>query len=330
MLGRAPGPGLGPGTGLGLGKEQWRCQRLGGLGVSKGRKGAGSDSGEERGANSWGSQMRRESGLAALVMGAVLLGGLPAVSGAQVSDDDWVAHCQRQETSRNRERYCEARVKTIASGGTISVDPGRNGGVTVLGWDGSEIEIHARIQAQARSEGDARSLADEVRVVNRGTTIGTDGPSTGDGESWSVSFVVHVPRRSDVSLEAHNGPVRVADVTGQLRVRAQNGPVTVSGVGGDVRVRAVNGPLRVELAGKEWTGAGLDAETRNGPIHLAIPDGYSARLETGTVNGPMRTDIPLKVTLEGRISRRITAVLGSGGAPLRVVTTNGPVTISRR
>jgi hypothetical protein len=63
-------------------------------------------------------------------------------------------------------------------------------------------------------------------------------------------------------------------------------------------------------------------------VNLEIPDGYSARLETGTVNGPMRIDFP--VTLQGVIGRHITTQLGNGGAPIKAITTNGPVEIHRR
>ncbi len=74
---------------------------------------------------------------------------------------------------------------------------------------------------------------------------------------------------------------------------------------------------------------GLDAETTNGPVNLAIPESYSARLEFGTVNGPMSVGFPVTVTIQGRVGRRITTTLGAGGAPVRAVTTNGPVEIRR-
>ena len=72
------------------------------------------------------------------------------------------------------------------------------------------------------------------------------------------------------------------------------------------------------------------AETSNGPLTLEIPERYNAQLETGTVNGPFTSDIPLSVRLSGRRTQRIEATLGSGGPPVRAVTTNGPVTIRAR
>jgi DUF4097 and DUF4098 domain-containing protein YvlB len=158
--------------------------------------------------------------------------------------------------------------------------------------------------------------------------IGADGPSTERRESWSVSYLVHVPRSSDLSGETHNGPIGVHGVRGRMELRAENGPLSLDDVGGDVRGRTQNGPLTVRLTGTRWVGEGLDAETTNGPVTIEIPDDYSARLETGTVNGPMRVDFP--ITVQGRLNRRIETTLGSGGATIRAVTTNGPMVLRRR
>src|SRR5256886_17368292 len=80
-----------------------------------------------------------------------------------------------------------------------------------------------------------------------------------------------------------------------MTVTAYRGPVALRAVGGDVRARTTNGPLDIELTGARWDGAGLDAETTNGPVDLTIPEGYSAQLEFGTVNGPMTVEFPLTV-----------------------------------
>jgi DUF4097 and DUF4098 domain-containing protein YvlB len=144
-----------------------------------------------------------------------------------------------------------------------------------------------------------------------------------------VSFVFYVPRNTNVDVTTRNGPIAVKNVVGRMALSAENGPVSLSGVGGDVHVRAQNGPLHVRLTGTRWAGAGLDAETQNGPISLEIPSNYNAALETGTVNGPMDTEFPITVTLNGRRWKRLSTRLGEGGAPVRVVTTNGPVSLRR-
>ena len=62
-------------------------------------------------------------------------------------------------------------------------------------------------------------------------------------------------------------------------------------------------------------------------VKVQIPDGYSAQLETGTVNGGLNIDFP--ITVQGKINRKIEATLGGGGRLIRVMTTNGGVRISR-
>jgi DUF4097 and DUF4098 domain-containing protein YvlB len=138
-----------------------------------------------------------------------------------------------------------------------------------------------------------------------------------------------VPCKSGISARTTNGPLSVLAVTGAIDLQATNGPVSLDDVGGDVHARVENGPLTVRLVGTAWTGAGLDAEAQNGPVDLALPEHYNAELETGTVNGPVDFQIPITVTLTGRGSDRIRTTLGKGGAPIRVVTTNGPLTVRR-
>lgn len=142
-----------------------------------------------------------------------------------------------------------------------------------------------------------------------------------------MSFEIHVPARSDLELKAHNGGIAVAGVTGALRMETLNGGIHLEAVNGDVVAETMNGGVHVDLTGDRWEGKGLDATTTNGGVHLRVPNGYSAHLETGTVNGGVDIDFPVMV--QGKIGRRVSTDLGRGGATIRVVTTNGGVTITR-
>ena len=256
-----------------------------------------------------------------------LLAGLPAH--AQRTDAEWLENC-RENSGRwngNRAQFCEVRPSTLRAGGALTVDGGQNGGASVRGWDGDEIRVSARIQAQAASQEQAREIARRVTIRTDGGNIRATGPEQGRGTSWSVVYDIQVPRRQDVSVTAHNGPVSVEGVSGRMRLRAQHGPVSLRRVGGSVHARVQNGPLSVVLDGPRWSGEGLDAEAQNGPVSVTIPRGYSAELEVGTVNGPVSMDLPLS---DGyRSGRRVKTTLGSGGPPVRVVTTNGPATVRR-
>jgi hypothetical protein len=263
------------------------------------------------------------------VLAAVAAAIAPAPSRAQRTDEEWLQSCRERRERDDRVRYCDVRVERLQPpGGAIRVDPGGNGGVSFEGWDQNQVEVHARVEARAASEADARALAERVRLITTGT-IRAEGPANEGDSNWHVSYVVYVPAQSDVEAVTQNGPLGVRGVAGGIRLETRNGPISLRDVGGDVHARTQNGPIAVTLTGTTWQGAGLDAETRNGPISLSIPDGYNARLETGTVHGPFSSDLPLTVTLQGRLSGPFTATLGNGGPPIRLVTTNGPVSIKR-
>ena len=246
------------------------------------------------------------------------------------SDADWLAQCNSDRGGDyNRERFCEVRHTQLpVPGGTITVDGLRNGGVSVIGSGRDSLIITTRIQAQARTMSEARDIARQVRTVVRGSTIEAEGPRNVDDSWWSANLIIWAPRRSDLRLSTYNGPVSVEDVSGDIELETRNGPLALRGLSGNVRARSNNGPLSIILTGSKWEGAGLDAETHNGPLSLHVPDGYSAHLEAGTNNGPMRLGFP--VTVVGRIGRNISTDLGSGGTTIRAITHNGPLSIARR
>jgi len=245
--------------------------------------------------------------------------------------DDWMAECRGRHHDEDRARFCEERTMgwRAGSGQTLSVDASPNGGVSVSGWDRDSVQVIVRVQAQAGSDEEARALAGQVTVARDGGTLRASGPASGRHSSWSVSYEIYAPARSDLQLETVNGPITVEDVTGRMQLSATNGPVSLEHLAGDVRARTENGPMHVELVGTTWDGAGLDAETVNGPVIVEVPEGYNAELETGTVNGPM--DVGFPVTVEGRLGgsggKRLHTTLGRGGPSVRAITTNGPAVL---
>ncbi|MFN2530264.1 MAG: DUF4097 domain-containing protein [Pyrinomonadaceae bacterium] len=224
--------------------------------------------------------------------------------------------------------HCEIREQTLSpNGGPVSVDGRQNGGISVKGWDQNQILLRARVQAGATSAGEAEALAKQVRIATTGGSISASGPEIQKEARWEVSFELFVPRRSDVKLETHNGGIVIAEVNGRIEFTALNGGVVLRKVGGNVHGATTNGGLVIELGGDRWDGETLDVRTTNGGIVMSMPENYSAHLETGTVNGGISVDFP--VTVQGRINKELSINLGSGGATVRAMTTNGGVRIRR-
>lgn len=223
---------------------------------------------------------------------------------------------------------CEIREQTLAlSGSTISIDGRQNGGVTVKGWDTNSILVRARVHVAAPTDGEAVGLAGMIRIETGGAKIYANGPESRKGYNWDVNYEVFVPRRADVEVETHNGGIVISEVSGRIDFTAMNGGVVLRRIGGTVRGSTTNGGLVIDLAGDHWEGETLDVRTTNGGVVMTVPETYSARLETGTVNGSISVDFP--VTVQGRITKELAVNLGSGGATVKAVTTNGGVRITR-
>ena len=219
---------------------------------------------------------------------------------------------------------CEIREQTLApSGGTIAIDGGQNGGVSVKGWDQNQVLVRARVQTGAPTAAEAQALGQQIKIETSGAKIFASGPENRRNYNWSVSFEVFVPRRADLSVETQNGGVAIADVNGRIDFTALNGGVVLKRVGGAVRGSTTNGGLVVELSGDRWEGESLDVSTTNGGVIMSVPENYSAHLETGTTNGSVNVDFPVNV--QGRLTKQVALDLGSGGATIKAMTTNGGV-----
>lgn len=244
--------------------------------------------------------------------------------------EDWLAQCRdsRNGWNTDRERFCEVREKRFGAPRLLDVDGRENGGVTLHGWDRSDVLVLAKIQADGEDADDAKDVASRIEILTDDGRVRAEGPSTRRHQSWAVSYEIWAPGETDAHVATNNGGIGVDNMNARLELSAMNGSIALRRVSGDVRGETTNGSLNVELDGDRWRGPGLDLRTTNGSVRLGIPEGYSAQLETGTVNGGMRIDFP--VTLQGTIGRRITTQLGRGGATIRAITTNGGVEIRRR
>ena len=226
----------------------------------------------------------------------------------------------------------------------LVIEGSRHGGVTVRGADVSEFTVTACTAAAGDDEASARAVLAKVALRSTGGRVALEGP---EGERWSGFLVVTAPRDADFSVEAANGPVSLASLSGALVVKTANGPVSLSGLtgsvdvdavngpvtlkasSGDVRIHAANGPLTIALSGTRWEGKGLEAAAQNGPLTLKVPDGFSSgvRVETSAhspfscraaaCDGARRT--------EGSRTRLIET--GTESATVRLSTVNGPVSI---
>jgi len=116
-------------------------------------------------------------------------------------------------------------------------------------------------------------------------------------------------------------------VTLQRLTDRLDGGVVLKRVGGAVKGSTTNGGLVVELSGDRWDGETLDVSTTNGGVIMSVPENYSAHVQTGTVNGSVNVEFP--VNGQDKRTKQVAFDLGSGGAMVKAMTTNGGVHLKR-
>ncbi len=236
--------------------------------------------------------------------------------------------CSDRNGDNRRQRFCEVREETVPASARLAVDAGKNGGVSIKGWDRSDILVRSLVETWAESENEAKSLGSQVRVVTGGGRVNPEGPQTEGKQSWGVSFEIFVPHRMDLEVKAHNGGVSLRDLQGDLTFETVNGGVHLMRLAGRVKGTTKNGGVHAELNGTRWEGSEFDVKTTNGGVHLDVPSNYSAQLEAGTVNGRVHLDVAgAQMDKEARSYR---GAIGAGGAPVRLMTMNGGVHVGRK
>jgi len=230
-------------------------------------------------------------------------------------------------SSGDKVSYKETREINLRAGSLLNVDGGRNGGIKVKGEERGDVLVRACVQTAALTDEAARAMAKNIRIET-GSSVRAENST--DDAHWAVSYEILVPRSTNLKLETHNGGISINGVEGTMEFTALNGGIHLSDVAGDVKGKTTNGGIHATLSGSGWKGNGLDLQTTNGGVHLEISENYAARIETGTVNGGFKSDIAaLNVERTERTRGvRLNTELNGGGAPIRLITTNGGVKIS--
>ncbi len=238
----------------------------------------------------------------------------------------------------------EERTLTKSEAAVLQVQPHRNGGVQVVGWDKETYSVTACKAAAGSSDEAERTLSQITMDIDHGK-ISVKGP--GDENEWTVELLIRTPKSATINLDTMNGPISLYDVDGKLTARATNGPIslknfsgdaeitavngpiTVEGSKGSVRIRTENGPISVALEGKTWSGTGLTADAHNGPLTLMVPSGYESSFVVESTNyAPVSCKASIcdnaRKTWDDQ-HRRIE--YGNAPAMIRLSTVNGPVSV---
>src|SRR5215471_1772027 len=163
----------------------------------------------------------------------------------------------------DRDTVVQSEERTIqkAEAPLLRVRAPHNGGLQVQGSDQASYSVTL---CKAVEEGsDAESLRSQIHLTFQNGELGVSGPPSGD--RWSAHLLIRAPKAAAMDLQAHNGPLTLLRVDGNVKVRSENGPVTVTDCTGDLDLNSHNGPVTLEgNSGK------LNIRTENGPVTVSL------------------------------------------------------------
>jgi hypothetical protein len=238
-----------------------------------------------------------------------------------------------------------------------------NGRTRVIGEDREDIEVHAAKTARAESAEAARTLLDNIRLVH-GISGGVLELEVDIPRRWNrrghVDLELRVPRGMNTEVNASNGRVGIENLCGAVRARSSNGSVDISDVVGDIEVhtsnakvccsstcgrlvaRSSNGKIEllehrgsidastsnglIRACMEEMGDNGVRLATSNGRIVLELPEEVDAELDVRVDNGVIRNERRLR-RADRDSNGRLRGRLGRGGAPIKLRTSNGSVSL---
>jgi hypothetical protein len=282
------------------------------------------------------------------IAAAALLASLPLATRPALADgisvsvkgDREVRTCDDLEITFDDRPAVTAVDRLTAPGAQkLTVHSSRNGGTYVIGGSRQDFGISV-CKAAAPSAG--AGLLEQLKANVSGGTLTAEGPRA---DGWVVYFIVDAPAKADIAVDATNGPIHVAQLSGTTNVHAQNGPIKLLGVsgrvtartqngplayeggGGTVELTVQNGPLAVQLSGTRWADGSLTATAQNGPVKVQGPRDFASGVRVSSsqhspwkcqgCDGGRRTWDDSGRSVE----------FGSGPVAVTVSTRNGPVAV---
>lgn len=255
----------------------------------------------------------------------VAIAVLPASLAAQAVSDDGRA-ISWQGTIANG-----ALVRTENVNGEVRIVTGRADRVVVKGTRVVRRGDPGLVRLETHRRGDGGLTLCVVQPRQRCGDQGIEGRSDDRGMRDSdvrIDLVIEVPAGSPIHGETVNGSVRVVGAMASVKAESVNGEVVIEGGDGELEAETLNGSITMRPGGTT-RGGRWSAEAVNGSVTVDVPPGAGMDVDIATVNGDVRSDVP--ITVRGRMERgELRGRVGDGGRALRIETVNGSITLRQR
>ena len=237
----------------------------------------------------------------------------------------------------------EEREFNFFPGGKAEIFIGVPGSLKIVGWKKGSVRVEAEkiIYYETPEKAKAFLQKSPVRIRHTETTTTIRAAGTPELQALlEVNLTVYLPgEKTDVNAKMDRGEFSISSINGWVEVTIKEGSLEAKSMSGYFSGRVLKGDVLIEMSGNRWNGLELAAVTQQGSANLVLPQEYSAALQLEARTGKVIVNYPPKIE-EGeevppeivvrKNSQSMKASVGDGGAPIRIVTYSGDVTLSKK
>lgn len=227
-------------------------------------------------------------------------------------------------------------------GGKIEISAGAPGSLKIVGWKKGSVRLEAEKIVYYLSPEQAKTELQKAPVrVRYNQTNSTIRTSENHAAAMEINLTMYVPAdKTDLRIQLNRGDFSIQGVNGWIETSiVTEGCIEAKSMAGYFSGSTVRGDISVEMDGKRWNGLEFAALTQRGAANILLPVEFSAALQLETRDGKIAVDYPPQV-VEGETvppeilirknSQSLKASVGDGGAPIKLVTYSGDVTLSKK
>jgi DUF4097 and DUF4098 domain-containing protein YvlB len=235
----------------------------------------------------------------------------------------------------------EERQFNFFPGGKIEILTGVPGSVKIVGWQKGSVRVEAEKIVYYETGERAKEILKKspLRVRHNETTVTIRAMTKPEPPAiMEVNYTVYVPgQKTDINAKVDKGDLSIDGINGWIEATIGEGSLEAKSMAGYFSGSTQRGDILVDMSGIRWQGLEFAAVTQQGSATLKLPADYSAALQLETRDGKIIVNYPTRV-FEGeeippdivikKKSQSLKAAVGDGGAPVRLLTYAGDISLS--
>jgi len=206
-----------------------------------------------------------------------------------------------------------------------------SGGITVMGYNGKEVIVEAKVREKQLDESkdlklEKAALAETIRhraaratyrsardfekdkkkdkakgmqkfnITSTGLTVEEENNFVEiDVETMrrAVDLIIQVPKKASLKLDCmNNGDIKIDNVEGEFECENLNGSITLTDVSGSVVANTLNKDITVSFM-KVTPGKSMSFSTMNGDVDVTLPQNTKATLKLKSDMGDIYSDFDM-------------------------------------